>query len=61
MTKLIPYGKQFIDNKDLREVNKVLKSNFLTTGPLVEKFEKKINFVKSNYALVCNSVRLPCT
>ena len=56
MTKLIPYGKQFIDNKDLREVNKVLKSNFLTTGPLVEKFEKKIgNFVKSNYALVCNS------
>ena len=42
MTKLIPYGKQFIDNKDLREVNKVLKSNFLTTGPLVEKFEKKL-------------------
>ena len=34
----ISYGKQHIDNIDIRNVNKVLKSDFLTQGPLVGKF-----------------------
>ncbi len=39
---LISYGKQHIDNNDIRNVNKVLKSNFLTQGPLVKKFEDSL-------------------
>ena len=40
--KFIPYGKQFIDSKDVKVVSKVLKSDLITTGHQVIKFEKKI-------------------
>ena len=39
---MIKYGKHFIDKKDISEVNKVLKSNNLTQGPFVNKFQKNI-------------------
>ena len=56
MDKIIPYGKQLIDNKDINYINKMLKSDFLTTGPLVKKFESKINnYLKCKYSIVCNS------
>ena len=56
MNKIIPYGKQFIDKKDIDLVAKTLKSSFLTTGPLVDIFEKKIcNYTGSKYSLTCNS------
>ena len=38
----IPYGKQEISRRDIREVIKVLKSDFLTQGPKVPEFESKI-------------------
>lgn len=38
----IPYGKQYIDENDIKSVNEVLKSPYLTTGPKVEEFEKKL-------------------
>lgn len=37
----IPYGRQYVDDEDIEEVVKVLKSDFLTTGPVIEEFEKK--------------------
>ena len=37
--KYIPYGRQYIDKKDLSNVLSTLHSDYLTTGPLVEKFE----------------------
>jgi len=50
------YSKQFIDKKDIVSVSKTLKSNFITTGPEIEKFENLIKKkVKSNYATVVNS------
>lgn len=53
---MIPYGRQQIDKKDIEEVVKVLNSDFITQGPVVEKFEKKIaQVVKSSYALTVNS------
>lgn len=56
MKKIIPYGRQFISNDDIKSVVKVLKSEYLTTGPLVKKFENKISkFVKSKYCLTFNS------
>ncbi len=36
---IIPYGKQFLDELDYKSVLEALKSDWLTTGPLVEKFE----------------------
>ncbi len=38
----IPYGKQSIDEKDIEAVAAVLRSDFLTTGPLIHEFEKKV-------------------
>ena len=40
--KHIPYGRQFIDKDDIKEVVKVLKSDWLTQGPMVQKFEETL-------------------
>ena len=53
---MIPYSRQRIDTQDKKSVLKVLNSNFLTQGPKVEEFEKKINkFSGSKYAVAANS------
>jgi dTDP-4-amino-4,6-dideoxygalactose transaminase len=36
---MIPYGRQSINQNDIDAVVSALKSDFLTTGPLVEQFE----------------------
>ncbi|MGA1824433.1 MAG: UDP-4-amino-4,6-dideoxy-N-acetyl-beta-L-altrosamine transaminase [bacterium] len=43
MKKFFPYSKQYIDDEDIEAVKKVLKSDFLTTGPKVSEFERKIS------------------
>ena len=40
--QLIPYGRQSIDDEDISAVIRALRSDWLTTGPLVEQFEKAI-------------------
>ena len=39
---MINYGKQSIDRKDISEVLKVLKSDWLTQGPQIKKIELAI-------------------
>lgn len=53
---MIPYGRQLITNEDIEAVVAVLKSDWLTTGPAVETFEKKIcEYVGTKHAVaVCN-------
>jgi UDP-4-amino-4,6-dideoxy-N-acetyl-beta-L-altrosamine transaminase len=52
----IPYGHQWIDNKDIKEVVKVLKTDWITQGPKVEKFEKAIaKYCKTKYAVAVSS------
>jgi perosamine synthetase len=53
---MIPYGKQTIDDDDIRAVVEVLRSDWLTTGPKVPEFEKAVaDFVGAKYAVaVCN-------
>ena len=36
---MIPYGRQKISEEDIIEVEKILRSEFLTQGPTVPKFE----------------------
>ena len=53
---MIPYSRQSISKKDISSVTKVLKSNFLTKGPLVREFEKKIaKTFSSKYVVSSNS------
>ena len=42
MMDFIPYGKQTIDEDDIKSVIEVLKSDFLTTGPKIEEFEAEL-------------------
>jgi dTDP-4-amino-4,6-dideoxygalactose transaminase len=39
---MIPYGRQSINDDDIRSVVSALKGDFLTTGPLVEEFEQEL-------------------
>jgi len=52
----LPYGRQSIDQDDINEVVNTLKSDYLTEGPIIDKFE--IQFAKKvgvKYAVVCSS------
>lgn len=53
---MIPYGRQSIDEEDIKAVVDVLRSDWLTTGPKIEQFEKAItDFVGVKYAVAVNS------
>jgi len=53
---MIPYSRQNISNKDIQEVTKVLKSNYITQGNLVPRFEKKLSKkLNVNFSVVMNS------
>lgn len=56
MNEFLPYGKQSIDEDDLKAVVETLKSDWLTTGPKVEQFENAIcDFTNSKFAIAVNS------
>lgn len=52
----IPYGRQCLDEEDIKAVVDVLRSDYLTTGPKVREFEEKAaDYVGAKYAVaVCN-------
>ena len=53
---MIPYSTQYINNKDKKKVLDVLGSKFLTTGPAISDFEKKLTKkFKCKYAVMVNS------
>jgi len=53
---MIPYGRQWIDGDDIQAVVDVLRSDWLTTGPCVEWFEKAfVEQVGANYAVAVSS------
>lgn len=53
---MLPYGRQSIDEEDIRAVSEVLRSSFLTTGPKVQEFEDAFAVaVDAQYAVAVNS------
>ena len=53
---MIPYGRQDINNEDVDAVLEVLKSDFLTQGPVVPKFEREVaDKVGALYGVAVNS------
>ncbi|MBU3568169.1 UDP-4-amino-4,6-dideoxy-N-acetyl-beta-L-altrosamine transaminase [Polynucleobacter alcilacus] len=56
MTIAIPYGRQDISQDDIDEVVAVLRSDFLTQGPVVPSFENSVaQFCGAKYAVAVNS------
>ncbi len=39
---MLPYGRQTVTEDDVRRVVEVLRSDWLTTGPVVERFERAV-------------------
>jgi len=53
---MIPYGRQDIISTDIDAVVKVLKSDFITQGPVVPKFERLIcDYTSAKYSIATNS------
>jgi perosamine synthetase len=53
---MIPYGRQSIDDDDINAVVDTLKSDWLTTGPLIPEFEQKIaDFVHAKEAVAVSN------
>ncbi len=52
----LPYGKQWIDKDDISKVVKVLESDWITTGPILNEFETKFaELTDSKYAIALSS------
>lgn len=53
---VIPYGRQDISQKDIASVVDVLCSDFITQGPVIQKFERRVaDYCGASYAYACNS------
>ena len=53
---MIPYGCQEITEVDIAEIEKVLRSDFLTQGPIVPKFEQSVaDYCGASHAIAVNS------
>ncbi len=52
----IPYGRQWIDEEDIKAVSDVLRSDYITTGPKVAEFEKDLcGYVGAKYGVSFSS------
>jgi perosamine synthetase len=53
---MIPYGRQWIDEDDIAAVCAALRSDYLTTGPKVEEFERAVtDYVGARYGVAVSS------
>lgn len=53
---MLPYGRQDINQADIEAVIQVLKSDFLTQGPMVPMFEKTVvDYCEARFGVATNS------
>lgn len=53
---MIPYGRQSIDEDDIAAVTEVLRSDYLTTGPKIQEFEKAVaQYTGAAYAVAVSN------
>ena len=56
MSDFLPYGRQLIEDDDVEAVIDALRSDYLTTGPRVDAFERALaETVDAPYAVSCSS------
>lgn len=54
--KYIPYGRQWIEEDDIEAVVEVLRGDYLTTGPKIKEFEKKLaQYTGAKYAVAVSN------
>ncbi len=52
----LPYGRQIIEGDDIEAVSAALRGDYLTTGPLIARFEGALcQTVKAEHAVVCSN------
>jgi len=55
-SSILPYGHQWIDEEDIASVVEVLKSDWITQGPKVDEFERKVaEYCGAKYAVAVSS------
>jgi perosamine synthetase len=55
-TELLPYGRQQIDDEEVESVIQVLRSDYLTTGPMIIEFEQAFaSYVEAEFAVAVSS------
>lgn len=55
-SELLPYGRQWVDDKDIASVVEVLESDWITQGPKTNEFEKKVaEYCGAKYAVAVSS------
>lgn len=53
---MLPYGRQWIDEDDIKAVSDALRYDYITTGPKVDEFEKTVaKYVGAKYAVAVSS------
>ncbi len=53
---MIPYGRQHLDEEDVQAVINCLRSNYLTQGPIVPRFEQAVaDYVGARFAVAVSS------
>ena len=58
---MIPYGRQDISEDDIQSVVDVLRSDYLTQGPVVPAFEKAVaRYCGATAAIAVNSATSAC-
>lgn len=51
-TTMLPYGQQWLDDRDIEAVVRTLRGDFITQGPAIEQFENKLaNYVGAKFAV----------
>ena len=54
--KYLPYALHWIDDEDIAEIVKVLKSDWITSGPRINEFENYVcRYVNCKYGIAVNS------
>ncbi len=54
--KYIPYGRQWIEEDDIEAVVRVLRGEYLTTGPKIKEFEEELaNYTGAKYAVAVSN------
>nr|MBF6628837.1 DegT/DnrJ/EryC1/StrS family aminotransferase [Proteiniphilum sp.] len=52
----IPYGRQHITNEDIDAVIETLKSDYLTQGPQIDRFEEEFaKYIGAKYAIAVSN------
>lgn len=54
--RLLPYGRQWLEEDDIAAVVNVLRSDWLTTGPAVEEFERALaDMLRASHAVAVSN------